>query len=306
MTDDEALLGLLRALDRTGYHFITPTPATHARFLERRSGQAASTLREVFGWNMPFSPQAAPPEILDLLKRSRRLASTEDGFKSKVRASSLGEDLFFHSAFPTEAEDAVFFGPDSYRFARLIRAALPARLPDGAIVDIGTGSGLGAVTAAKLTGRPVLMTDINPKALHLARINATHAGVEARAVEGEGLAGVRGAVALALANPPYIADDAGRDYRDGGGLHGAAVSVAIAREAAGRLATGGRLILYTGAAIVDGRDRLKEALEGVMSEAGCDLDYSEIDPDVFGEELERDAYRDVERIAVVAAVATRR
>jgi hypothetical protein len=34
--------------------------------------------------------------------------------------------------------------------------------------------------------------------------------------------------------------------------------------------------------------------------------YREIDPDVFGEELDDPAYRDVDRIALVAVVLTRR
>ena len=34
--------------------------------------------------------------------------------------------------------------------------------------------------------------------------------------------------------------------------------------------------------------------------------YSEIDPDVFGEELERPVYADIDRIAAVGLVATRR
>ena len=35
------------------------------------------------------------------------------------------------------------------------------------------------------------------------------------------------------------------------------------------------------------------------------LRYEELDPDIFGEELETPAYRDVERIALVSAVITR-
>jgi hypothetical protein len=38
---------------------------------------------------------------------------------------------------------------------------------------------------------------------------------------------------------------------------------------------------------------------------GCTLDYREIDPDVFGEELSKPIYADVERIAVVGAVITK-
>ena len=57
--------------------------------------------------------------------------------------------------------------------------------------------------------------------------------------------------------------------------------------------------------IVRGEDGLRAALADLAGKQGCTLDYAELDPDVFGEELERDAYRDVDRIAVVVAVFTR-
>src|SRR3546814_7504428 len=63
------------------------------------------------------------------------------------------------------------------------------------------------------------MTDINPKALALARINCGAAGVTAEALQGRNLASVSGAVDVAMANPPYITDAAHRLYRDGGGMH---------------------------------------------------------------------------------------
>ena len=56
------------------------------------------------------------------------------------------------------------------------------------------------------------------------------------------------------------------------------------------------------AAIVDGHDLFRAQVEQVVSEAGLVYDYSEIDPDVFGEELEAASYRDVERIAAVSLV----
>jgi len=46
------------------------------------------------------------------------------------------------------------------------------------------------------------------------------------------------------------------------------------------------------------RDALEQALPGL----GCTLSYEEIDPDIFGEELDEPAYADVERIAAVGAV----
>ncbi len=150
-----------------------------------------------------------------------------------------------------------------------------------------------------------MLTDVNAKALRMARINAAFAGIEIETVQTEGLQGAPGPWDLILANPPYILDAAGRDYRDGGELHGAQMSLDWAGEAMARLAPGGRFVLYTGSAIVGGADPLLERLAPAAAAAGCELDYRELDPDVFGEELEQPGYADVERIAVVAATLTR-
>src|SRR5438105_7016775 len=74
-------------------------------------------------------------------------------FRSNVRFSTLGDQLFVHSGFPTEQADAVFFGPDTYRFARFIRHSLgsmkrPGNLRRLRILDIGAGSGAGGIRAA--------------------------------------------------------------------------------------------------------------------------------------------------------------
>jgi methylase of polypeptide subunit release factors len=107
---------------------------------------------------------------------------------------------------------------------------------------------------------------------------------------------------LIIANPPYLRDPARRLYRDGGGAFGEALSLRILREGLVHLAPRARLVLYTGSAIVDGHDLFRAQVEQVVSEAGLVYDYSEIDPDVFGEELEAASYRDVERIAAVSLV----
>src|SRR5207302_7978884 len=90
-------------------------------------------------------------------------------FQVKVRFSTLGDQIFVHSSFPTEQADAVFFGPDTYRFARLIRHSLGSMKRHGAggelrILDIGAGSGAGGLHAASLASRfaPILtLADIN-------------------------------------------------------------------------------------------------------------------------------------------------
>lgn len=306
---DQALARLLAQLKSRGYRFVTPTPATHARVVKRPAMQEARDLRGVLGWSLAFDPQILEPEVLEALIAADALEPAgKDRFKSRFRVSSLGDDLYLHSAFPTDEEDAVFFGPDSYRFATLIEAELASRpAPAGVrLVDVGAGAGVGGIVAAKAASNlQVAMTDINALALRLARINAEAAGVEASFHLGPSLEPIDGAAELILANPPYMIDTSGREYRDGGDMHGAEIAFQIAEDAVARLAPGGRFLLYTGSAIIDGSDPLAQALAGLAEDANCELRYWEIDPDVFGEDLVKEPYRDVERIAVVAAVITR-
>lgn len=302
---DVALFDLLAALTARGYRFVTPTPATHARVVARPDRREARSLTDALGWSLPFRRGAIDPDIVALLDAADMVATDGALHRARCRVSSLHGHLFLHSAYPTEAEDSVFFGPDSYRFADFIRAHL--RGCDGArIVDIGTGAGVGGIVAGDACpGARVTLTDINPAALRLARLNALAAGIEAELVETDGLAGVDGPIDVALANPPYIIDPKGRTYRDGGDMHGGRLSFDMACEAADRLAPGGRLLLYTGSAIVDGHDALHAALAAAMAARGCTLDYRELDPDVFGEELTRPDYADVDRLAVIGAVVTK-
>lgn len=304
--NDADLLALLAALDARGYAFVPPTPATHARVVARPARQTAHDLAGIFGWSLPFAPGVLDAELAGIADRAGVLERHGDLWRSRLRVARLHGRLFLHSAFPTASADAVFLGPDSYRFADLIVAELGERPAGARIVDIGAGAGVGGIVAAGCcpTAR-ITLTDINPRAIDLARINAAHAGIAATLVETDGLAGIAPGIDVALANPPFLIDADHRAYRHGGGLHGGEVSIAMARAAAERLNPGGRLILYTASAIVGGEDRLRSALTAALAEQGCDLRYREIDPDVFGEELASPAYADVDRIALVSAVATK-
>ncbi len=302
-----ALKGLLLTLKQREYRFITPTPATHARVIAREGKQQAHDLRDVFGWSLPFAPGVVDDTLLSFLRGADMLEERGgEMLRSLVRVSNLEDNLFLHSAFPTTRSDAVFFGPDSYRFANFLMDALPYLSPRTHTVDVGAGSGIGALTAVRsLPAGRVTLTDINPAALELARANWEAAELgEATFVECDALSGVTEPIDLIIANPPYIADPAHRAYRDGGGMHGGAMSVRWAQEAARRLESGGVFALYTGSAIIGGDDPLRNALLETL--ADFDVLYGEIDPDVFGEELEREDYADVERIAVVGVVAVKR
>lgn len=274
--------------------------------IARPDKRRARDLRDIFGWSLPFAADLPPPALLAALREAGGVEEAGDLLKSRYRVSSVDGRLFLHSAYPTSDEGAVFFGPDSYRFVEFVRAEIERRAEVARIVDIGAGSGVGGIVAAGLLpGARVTLLDANPAALRLAAVNAHHAGTAAELVEGCGIEDVPDAPDLVLANPPYMMDEEGRTYRDGGDLHGARISLEWTLAAARRLVPGGRVLLYTGVAMVGGRDELRDALERELPALGCTLRYREIDPDVFGEELEKPPYREVERIAAIGAVVER-
>ncbi|MBC3438057.1 class I SAM-dependent methyltransferase [Pseudomonas sp. BW16M2] len=306
---DEALLQLGRRLRADGYRFTCVTPATQARVNARAEARQARTLRDVFGWSRPFAASLLSADELQHLHTAGVLEPQGTLWRSRVRWSSLDDLLLVHSAWPTDSRDAVFFGPDSYRFAQMIQDHLrhsPQRVQHA--VDIGCGSGVGALLIARAAQHAqVSAVDINPVALRHTAINAALAGVANVSVEpSDVLDGIVGTFDLIVANPPYMLDAAQRAYRHGGGALGAELSLRIVEQARERLSIGGTLLLYTGVAIVEGRDALLEAVRLRLAGPAFGWSYRELDPDVFGEQLLEPGYEQVERIAAVALTVTRR
>jgi methylase of polypeptide subunit release factors len=247
--------------------------------------------------------------MVALLEAAGVLHRDGDTWRSLVRCSTYDGDLFFHSAFPTTAADAVFFGPDTYRTADAVIAHLRTRTrPPQRVVDIGCGSGAVAVTAAgHAPGAEVTAVDVNPAALRFTTINAGLAGCGDRvwAVRSDLLTGVDGSFDLIVSNPPFMIDPDRRPYRHGGGEHGHDLPLAVLDTALQRLAPGGSLVLFSGTGILDGHDPLLAAAAARL--AGTDLDwtYREVDPDVYSENLDDASYAHAERIAVAVLTAER-
>src|SRR5690606_10520216 len=87
----------------------------------------AADLRDIFGWSKPFQPSVVPEALFRLMQAAGIIEPYREGLLSKVRFSTLNDLIFVHSAYPTQAADAVFFGPDTYRFARAIGQYLDQR-----------------------------------------------------------------------------------------------------------------------------------------------------------------------------------
>lgn len=325
--DQAALIQLGYCLRAAGYQFTTVTPATHARVLARDPDASAASLRGVFGWSLPYAsaaPQAGgalTPAMADLMARAGivECASGAGGaapaaarLRSTLRCSTLHGQLYFHSAYPTSAASSVFFGPDTYRFIRALRAETAARdcagaAPPARIADLCCGAGPAAIVLAeRYPDAEVLAIDINRSALELTQVNAALARLpNVHAVASDLLGAVEGGFDLITANPPYLLDATQRSYRHGGGELGEGLAVRIVEAALERLNPGGVLMLYTGVAMVDGQDVLRRRTEPLLDRADCTWRYQEIDPDVFGEELATPAYAETERIAAVWLTATK-
>ena len=303
----DALIALGKFLQSKDYQFTTITPASHHRVIGRDHSYEAKTLPDIFGWNYCFQRHQFK-EVEDMLAEAGELERRGELFRSKVRFSTLADQLYIHSAFPTDAADAVFFGPDTYRFARVIQH----HFPDGKncptrIIDLGCGSGAGGIYAASLVSgeRPdVLLVDISEKALRYSGVNCILNGAQQTTtlVHSDLFASISGTADLIISNPPYLVDPGARAYRHGG-ANGFDLSIRIAEEGLDHLKPGGRLILYTGAPVVGGTDQFLSTLSHLFAAKSQPFFYEEIDPDVFGEELDNAAYRHADRIAAVCMVA---
>jgi methylase of polypeptide subunit release factors len=301
-------MALGQALASAGYRFTTVTPLTHQRVNARRHDAAAASLHDVFGWSLPFAPDAVAPGLLALMREAGVLVDADGRLRATVRASTLGGQLYFHSAYPTVGDDAVFFGPDTYRFVAAIERSLPAlALAPSRVADIGCGAGPAAIAIAlRYPDAEVFALDINDAALALTRVNAALAGAKGvTARRSDLLDGVDGDFDLIVSNPPYLLDPKKRAYRHGGGERGAGLSLAIVKAALTRLRPGGALLLYTGVAIGGQHDAFLAEIAPLLDLHCSSWRYEELDPDVFGEEVGTQGYEDIERIAAVWLHATK-
>jgi release factor glutamine methyltransferase len=161
------------------------------------------------------------------------------------------------------------------------------------VVDIGTGSGILAITAAKRLPRArVVACDISSEAIELARENAALLGASAR-VEfrcgdfAETLGEFAGRVDIALANPPYVSEGelAGlepelREHEPRvalvAGPEGTEVQARLVAFAATLLKTGGHLVMEMGAGQA-GRVREMVAKTAALELVRFEKDFASIE-----------------------------
>lgn len=305
-SQQQALLYLLNFLKQQDYQFTAITPLSHQRILDRKQNDLNKkiTLKDIFGWNLGFKKTDLDPALFSILEEHQLLKIQENLYLSQVQVASLNNALFIHSAFPTIEQDAVFFGPDTYRFAYHLKQYLASRSdPLKRAVELCCGTSAAAISIAKYFPDydELIVADLNPKALLYSQMNIDFAGLKKiHPVQSDLFANLQGQFDLIFANPPYLIDPHQRQYRHGGDeLDGNALSFRIIKEGIQHLNPRGCIFLYTGVTVTQDGNRFVEHLENLMRQyKKISWSYEEIDPDIFGEELEQPAYQHVDRIAL--------
>lgn len=320
----------LHWLHSQSYAFQTISPSSHSAYLTRNGQVQAHHLRDIFGWSLPFEADLLPTAIFELLRAHGLIEQVADPmadslanpltddlanhaatlWHSRIRVSSLNQCLLVHSAYPTTQDNAVFFGPDTYRFVSALTQYLSANQPNiQRAIEICSGAAPAAITIARYAPHAeVIAADINALALQYSAINAySNQASNVLSVYSNLYQNITGEFDFITANPPYLVDAKQRLYRHGGDLMGAALSLKIVQASLDHLALHGTLLLYTGVVIAQGQDLFYQALQAHMVPYPhrFSMQYHEIDPDIFADELDSGAYADAERIAAVVLVIKR-
>ncbi|MEZ4295244.1 MAG: methyltransferase [Polyangiaceae bacterium] len=238
--------------------------------LRRIEGPAGFAMR-MFLFSDPVREEearAAVGDKLDWLVEIGLLARGEGTVVSPF-VMSLFNELFLLSDELTRGGDAVMgFGEGTIE---LCRAAFPVRAI-GTALDLGCGSGTCALVLAAAAKR-VIATDINPRALVMAGVNARLNGIEnVELREGDLFAPLEGMeVDLIASQPPFVPLPDGSEGAVflSGGRRGDELGLKVLSEVKRHLRPGGRAVLR-----VDwpeyGEERLEKRLYKAVGE-GADL-----------------------------------
>ncbi|RAG81641.1 transferase [Streptacidiphilus pinicola] len=157
-------------------------------------------------------------------------------------------------------------------------ANITVRRPVRRALDLGTGSGIQALHAARHAGH-VVATDVNPRALHFARLSAELSALGERVEVREGSLfepvaadpadGDAGRFDLIVSNPPFVISPGGRfTYRDGG-MAGDDLCRSLVARAGEHLAPGGYCQLLANWQHVRGQD-WRDRVASWVAGTGCD------------------------------------
>jgi SAM-dependent methyltransferase len=242
-----------------------------ARTLGRRGVGALGPLVDLFTLGARVDDEAARAALAPVLPGSlvdAGLLVAEDGaFRAPLRVSPRTGLLLAHDPGGRTLQRDWVGGPSE---AASLLAAVTVRTPVERVLDLGTGSGIQALLAARHADL-VVAVDVNPHAIELTRLNAElnrATNVECR--EGDLFGPVAGETFdLIVTNPPYVVSpDADYLFRDSG-LAPGELCGRIAAEAPAFLRPGGLACILCNWATRAGEERWNPVRRWVEGN-GCD------------------------------------
>jgi len=150
-------------------------------------GEDSAGVRRSLRLALRFAPLERPPRW----RRARRLREEDwrDSWKRYFRPQRIGKRLLVKPSWATyevaagdtviEIDPGMAFGTGQHPTTAMCLRALEERLrPGDAVLDLGAGSGILAIAAARLGAKRALALDIDPQAVKAARENAAANGVQ--------------------------------------------------------------------------------------------------------------------------------
>lgn len=264
MLDDQYVPALRSALDRAGFtvdavyallgddaHRALGRNQSVPALRATRGGGDLATLVRLFALQVPVArdrADAALPGLVDALVAAEMLVASGGEVRALVDIRPYGDEDhdWWILCDPTSGLDGRQAPMDpSYVLgiseASSSLAQLTIRKPVGRALDLGTGCGVQALHLAQ-HAREVVATDVNPRALAMARVTARLNQVDFEVRDGslfEPVAGEK--FDLIATNPPFVISPPGSQvlvYRDSG-MPGDSVVRHLVENAAGHLNDGG-------------------------------------------------------------------
>ncbi len=218
-----------------------------------------------------------PQRMLDLFLKCGALTAEQDGYSSPYRISPFSEFLILSDhALAKEGNthrDTILWPNPS----TLLCYHLSVQAPVGSTLDLGTGSGVLALQAAKHSGN-VVATDLNARARAFCVFNAALNGVDNLEFrEGNAYEPVRGErFDLILANPPFFVTPTVRRVYSDNSMELDGFCRTLVRQAPGHLNENGYCQMLVEWVQLKGqpwRERMEEWFEGLGCDAWVMVDY---------------------------------
>lgn len=191
-----------------------------------------------------------------------------DQLRSSLRIVPFADLFLLTSPFDRTRSDFTYLSYDSLYFASFIDRRLRCLSFRGdKMLDMCCGVGIQALMGSRFCRR-ALGVDINPRALHLARLNAAVNGICSSEFQtGNLFEDIGGRYDLILSNPPFIFAD--RQFHAeldsyGGEPFGLGVTLKIVESIPDFLSHNGRAFIITRSPVVDNRDFLFTCLPELL------------------------------------------